>query len=82
MLRSRANAPQRHEACIGFRPMDFYDWLCNLPRAVQYGVALLMLGTSTWALLVGDMLWPWGWMVGLILLFAACFGRREDEPGR
>jgi hypothetical protein len=57
---------------------SFYDWLTQLPKGVQYGMALMQLWASSLALRYG---WfsPWGWTFGLIILWIACFGRPLDE---
>jgi len=56
----------------------FYEWLLQLPKPVQYALALLLLGASSLACRYGWMS-PWGWTIGFILLWVACFGKPRDE---
>jgi hypothetical protein len=58
--------------------MRLEEWLLGHSRTTQYITALVMLGISTWAFLNG-WFWPWGWLVGSILLWWSCFGPRQSK---
>jgi hypothetical protein len=53
--------------------MRFEEWLLGLSRTTQYILALVMLGISSFTYAHG-WVWPWGWIIGLILLVWSCFG--------
>jgi hypothetical protein len=44
-----------------------FDWWSGLSPFWRYGVGLLFLAIST-LLWLGGTLWPWGWIVGVVLL--------------
>ena len=50
--------------------MGFFDWWSDLSPWIRYGVALVFLTIST-ALWFGGTFWPYGWVVGIILLLMA-----------
>ena len=47
-----------------------FDWWIDLPPWLRYGVAVAFLAVSTVLWFVGYF-WPWGWVVGLVLLMFA-----------
>jgi len=49
------------------------DWWLGLPKGLKYGMALLVLALSAAIFFLADRFWPWGWGVGLVLLFFAGF---------
>jgi hypothetical protein len=44
------------------------EWFIELSPILRYGAALLFLAIST-VLFFAGILWPWGWAVGVGLLF-------------
>src|SRR5215213_3879128 len=46
------------------------DLLFAVPSWLKFGVALAVLGYSTYALTRG-ILWPWGWGIGISILVLA-----------
>jgi hypothetical protein len=58
--------------------MRFEEWLLSLSRTTQYIIAVLLLGISTFTYANG-WVWPWGWIIGLILLAWACFGPSRSK---
>ena len=47
-----------------------FGWWTGLPPILRYGVAIGFLIASTVLYLMGRF-WPWGWVVGIVLLFFA-----------
>ena len=54
--------------------MGFFEWWADLNPWARYGVSLLFLGISTGLFFFADTVWPWGWVVGGILL---CFSGKS-----
>ena len=50
---------------------SFFEWWGGQSPWLRYGVALFCLAISTTVLLLAGRIWPWGWVVGVILLFFA-----------
>ncbi len=48
--------------------MGYFGWWTGLPWWLRLSVAVLFLLSSTVMLLLG-VFWPWGWAVGVALLF-------------
>ncbi len=46
------------------------SWLLDSPHWVRALIGLALLGVST-LLYFGGTIWPWGWVVGGIILLAA-----------
>ena len=64
--------------------MRLEEWLLGLSRTAQYVIALLLLGVSTFTYMNG-WVWPWGWILGFILLVWSCFApsqpKENDDSG-
>lgn len=58
--------------------MIFFEWWAGLPPIIRFGVAVLFLGIST-AFWIGGRFWPWGWVVGAVLLAMAIPSRAERK---
>ena len=50
--------------------MWLFEWWSGLSRWVRYGVAVAFLVLSTIIYFCGYF-WPWGWAIGIVLLFFA-----------
>lgn len=50
--------------------MGLFGWWGNLHPILRYGVAILLLAISTGLYFAGTI-WPWGWVVGAIMLLLA-----------
>jgi hypothetical protein len=48
--------------------MGFFEWYAGLSPWIRLGVAAFFLAIST-ILFLGGTFWPWGWAVGVVLLF-------------
>ena len=59
--------------------MRLIEWWLELPKAAQYGVAVLILGISAAMLILAGRLWIWGWIVGGVFLLMAIFGKGGDS---
>jgi hypothetical protein len=57
------------------------NWLMSLPWYWRAGAALVCLMISTGMLMAGRI-WPWGWVVGVLLLLLLPLGSTESEDGR
>jgi hypothetical protein len=58
--------------------MGFFEWWSDLPALFRYGVAILFLLVSTGLWFAGRF-WPWGWVVGVILLLMAGPSKAEKK---
>lgn len=58
--------------------MAFFEWWAGLPVWLRYGSAILFLGIST-GLWFADRFWPWGWVVGIVLLLMAGPSKAEKK---
>lgn len=56
--------------------MGFFEWWSERSAWIRYGVAGVFILIST-LLLLGGVVWFWGWAVGGILLLFA--GRSQSE---
>lgn len=50
-------------------------WM-DLPPWLRYGMGLVFVGISTAMLFFGRTFWPWGWVVGFVML---AFGGPSDS---
>ena len=48
--------------------MGLISWWYDLPVPLRLGFALLLIGISTAPYFFANLIWPWGWAVGGILL--------------
>ena len=55
-----------------------FDWWAELPWQLRAGVAVIFLLVSTGLWLAGTF-WPWGWMVGIVLLLLSFPSRMEKR---
>lgn len=51
--------------------MFLFEWWSDLPVWLRYGVAVVFLLVSTGLYFLADLFWPWGWVVGVILLLVS-----------
>jgi hypothetical protein len=58
--------------------MGFFEWWADLPAIFRYGVAIVFLLISTGFWFAGR-LWPWGWVVGVVLLLMAGASKAEKK---
>ncbi len=56
-----------------------FEWWAGLPWWLRAGVALLFLFVSTIVWFMGRF-WPWGWVVGVVLLLF-CFPSNSEKKG-
>lgn len=61
--------------------MRLFEWWGGLSPWIRYGVAVLFLLLST-LLWFADRFWPYGWVVGIILLLMAGPSRTEKKGYR
>lgn len=54
-----------------FTMHSMFEWWAGLSPWIRYGVAVFFLGLSTLLFFAFDRFWPWGWVVGVILLLLA-----------
>ena len=59
--------------------MDIVEWLIY-SRLTRLVVGLILLGVST-VIWMSGYFWPWGWVVGGILLLAAIPGGGKKDAG-
>jgi len=52
-----------------------FSWFGELPWWLRYGIAGIFILIST-VMFIGGTFWPWGWAVGMVLLF---FGGPSDS---
>lgn len=55
------------------------DWWVHVPWYVRVGTALALILVSTLILILGGYIWPWGWIVGVILLLFGGPSRSEKN---
>ena len=53
-------------------------WYTDLPVLARAGVGLVLIGISTFLFFVQGVVWPWGWVIGLLALILAI---PEYKPG-
>ena len=58
--------------------MGFFEWWADLPAWLRYGVVLVFLVISTGLWFAGRF-WPWGWVVGVVLLLMAGPSKAEKK---
>jgi hypothetical protein len=58
--------------------MGFIEWWADLPAPLRYGTAVIFLGVSTFLWFLGRF-WPWGWVVGIVLLLMAGPSKAEKK---
>lgn len=58
--------------------MGFFGWWSDLPTWLRYGTAIVFLLIST-VLWFGGSFWPWGWVVGIVLLLMAGPSKAEKK---
>ena len=56
-----------------------FEWWGGLPWGLRAGVALLFLLASTILWFMGTF-WPWGWVVGVVLLLFS-FPSNSEKKG-
>ena len=59
--------------------MGLFEWWAGLPWWLRVGVALAFLLAST-LLWFADRFWPWGWVVGVVLLIFS-FPSKAERKG-
>lgn len=55
-----------------------FDWYFGFPPLMRFLIALVPLAISTLMLLSGRF-WPWGWVVGVVMLLGAFPTRGEKS---
>jgi hypothetical protein len=58
--------------------MGFFEWWSDLPASLRYGTAIIFLVISTGLWFAGRF-WPWGWVVGIVLLLMAGPSKAEKK---
>ncbi len=58
--------------------MGFPGWWSDLPASLRYGTGIIFLVISTGVWLAGRF-WPWGWVVGAVLLLMAGPSKAEKK---
>ena len=59
--------------------MDIVEWLIHSKMA-RFISGLILVGVST-VIWMSGYFWPWGWVVGVILLLAAIPERGKRDTG-
>jgi hypothetical protein len=54
-----------------------FDFWYELPRILRIALGLVFIAISTAILLFGDRIWPWGWVVGAVMIFASGAGSNK-----
>jgi hypothetical protein len=58
--------------------MFLFEWYFGFPPLMRFLIALVPLGISTVMFLNGTI-WPWGWIVGAVMLCCALPSRGEKS---
>jgi len=53
------------------------EWWAGLDWKIRLLIPVILLAISTALWLLANLIWPWGWVAGVVLLLAG--GRSESE---
>jgi hypothetical protein len=59
--------------------MGIFDWWFRIPSHFRYGVGIVLILVSTALYVFTDRLWPWGWVVGSVMLVFGFTGPEKRE---
>lgn len=55
-----------------------FEFWYELPWLLRVGLGLVFIGISTLLLLCADRIWPYGWVVGAIMVLASGTGGNKN----
>jgi hypothetical protein len=57
--------------------MGLIEFWYDLPTILRIALGLLFIGISTAFFFFADRIWPWGWAVGAVMIFASGAGKNK-----